>query len=213
MNTGHENDTTTEGSTSDSRRKFLQKTTAGVVISSLPATSVWAQSGGGGILNSIVASTHASGWTDGQMALLSQGYWGSKHGIDRSKAVTFETAFHIGAEPLLDSGKAEWRTDGNLWAKHGGTWENTDIEKASLTLYDVVSNTNYMDNVSVQIAAMYLNAKHHGEDNLNFPVYDTYTLRPFGSLDLYADWLYANINTAGFGSALELLISENHAPK
>ena len=42
----------------NSRRKFLQKSSAGVVIASLPAKSVWAN----GIAGSIVASGHSSDW-------------------------------------------------------------------------------------------------------------------------------------------------------
>lgn len=71
----HESNNTPESSTEasqQSRRKFLTRATAGVVIASLPAKSVWAA--GGNILNSIVASGHGSDFAGGKrVQLLSQG--------------------------------------------------------------------------------------------------------------------------------------------
>jgi hypothetical protein len=211
-----------ESSATGSRRKFLQKTSAGVLIASIPAKSVWANGGDGGILNSIAASTHASGWTGGCMYLLSHGYWGNPNGRERSRAVTFETAFGVGAEPTFDDGKAKWNNNGYLKYKKGKewifvkqTWINgkPKITKDTLTLYDVISNENFMDNNSVQIAAMYLNAKHDRESGLNFPVWNSTTGRPFASLAAYANWLYANINTDEFGKSLSDLIDDHHVDK
>jgi len=58
--------------TQQSRRQFLTRTTAGVVIAALPAKSVWAADGN--ILHSIVASGHGSDFARGKrIQLLSQG--------------------------------------------------------------------------------------------------------------------------------------------
>ena len=222
MDSEHKNEKTMESSATGSRRKFLQKTSAGVLIASIPAKSVWANGGDGGILNSIAASTHASGWTGGCMYLLSHGYWRSKNGRERSRDVTFKAAFDAGAEPTFDDGKAMWddrgylkKKDGNDWTSVKQTWiaGNPKITKDTLTLYDVISNENFMDNNSVQIAAMYLNAKHDGESGLNFPVWNSTTGRPFASLAAYANWLYANINTDEFGKSLSDLIDDHHVDK
>jgi hypothetical protein len=211
MDSGHNNLKKTRSSETDSRRKFLQKTSAGVLIASIPAKSVWANGGGGGILNSIAASTHASGWTGGCLHIKSHGFWGNTHGEARSKAVTFVTAFGTSALPRFKNGQAKWRNNGKLAFKQGRNWETAEPEilKRTLTLFDVVSNSNYMHAASFQIAAMYLNGKHHQEDGINFPVWNSSTQRPFASLIDYADWLYSNINTVGFGDQLGNLIDTN----
>jgi hypothetical protein len=211
MDSGHNNLKKTRSSETDSRRKFLQKTSAGVLIASIPAKSVWANGGGGGILNSIAASTHASGWTGGCLSLKSHGYWGNTHGEGRSKAVTFQTAFGASALPRFKNGKARWENNGKLAFKESNSWVIAvpEIYKHTLTLYDVISNSQYMHVASFQIAAMYLNGKHHQEDAINFPVWNSSTHRPFASLQYYADWLYSNINTGGFGEQLGNLIDSN----
>jgi hypothetical protein len=212
MNYGHENDTTTEGSASDSRRKFLQKTTAGVVISSLPATSVWAQSGGGGILNSIVASTNASGWTDGQMALLSYGTWKTSQ-ASISEGFVFSDVF--GGEPL----KNGTPLNSNSTFAYKIQSNNYTVQASEANFLQVMeANGSALENVNFQICAMYLNAVYGKNDGsalfgLNFPVVNAVTGRPFAKLSDYATWLYNNakLNPSGFSSALSDLIINNHA--
>lgn len=61
-------------SSRDSRRKFLQKAGVGLVISSFPVRSVWAN--GGGLTGSIIASGAGSQYgTDSNIALLSKGFF------------------------------------------------------------------------------------------------------------------------------------------
>lgn len=56
----------------NARRKFLTRTGTGLLIASIPAKSVWAQS----IAGSIAASGHSSDWAEGEaMTLQSHGYW------------------------------------------------------------------------------------------------------------------------------------------
>lgn len=215
MNTEQKKDVIMDSSATGSRRKFLQKTAAGVAIASIPAKSVWAtSSGGGGILNSIAASTHASGWTGSCMYLHSHGYW-KNEGRSEALAVKFQDAFGASAKPRLDGSKARWDHSNYLKVKHGHIWSkaknsNDDfIQKHNITLFDVMSNESFVDNNSVQICAMYLNAAHHRYYGVYFPVWNSTTERPFASFEAYANWLYANTNTSGFGDALSQLIDRH----
>lgn len=82
-----------------SRRKFLTKSSAGILIASLPAKSVWAT--GGNIAGSIVASGNSSDWAGGKTVCLhSHGYWKNHLGnVDSSyKNKAFKDAFN--AYPL-----------------------------------------------------------------------------------------------------------------
>lgn len=92
-----------------SRRKFLTKATAGLVIASLPAKSVWATN----MTGSIVASGNSSVWNeDTRIALLSHGYWKNHDDWQRLdsawnpgrklKNESFKNVF--GMRPLDDSG-------------------------------------------------------------------------------------------------------------
>ncbi|WP_440903448.1 hypothetical protein ACMZOO_11330 [Catenovulum sp. SX2] len=235
MNSEQNNDINQGKSANSSRRKFLQKASAGVALTTIPAKSVWAS--GGGILNSIAASNHGSGWTNGCMYLLSHGYW-KQQGETESKSVLFTTAFgvnsypEIQAEKLASSSVASADTKGDYqWNGFGelekcieendrGTktyhWESVDgITKSNITLHGAMTNESIFANVFVQICAMYLNAEYGNSSpnvyGLHFPVYGTG--KPFASLSEFATWLYNNATSnkgESFGSALSSLIAGNH---
>ncbi|MDO6720392.1 hypothetical protein Q4575_13320 [Psychrosphaera sp. 1_MG-2023] len=84
-----------------SRRKFLTKSSAGILIASLPAKSVWAT--GGNIAGSIIASGGSSDWSSSNaVCLRSHGYWKNHlSNIDSSyKNKAFKDAFN--AYPIDD---------------------------------------------------------------------------------------------------------------
>jgi hypothetical protein len=210
MDSGHNNDSTMESSGTGSRRKFLQKSAAGVVISSIPAKSVWA--GGGGILNSIAASTHASGWTGGGMSLLSFGCWKQSQ-ASISAQFNFNTVF--GGAPVDGAGQPV----SSFTYGGGPPSSRPSVSGTAASFLQVMqASGSSLNRVNSQICAMYLNAYYGGSSSvapvgdLNFPAVNTVTLSPFASLTAYATWLYTNAKTtAGFSTALSNLISDNHS--
>lgn len=202
----------------NSRRRFIKKASAGAALTAIPAKSVWAT--GGSLVNSIQASAHASGWTDGELKLLSHGWW-KNQGKTYSKAENFVTVF---GNYFNEFGYPDFTVkaadaplnalnDEVIYKKSGNT--NLYKELQNLSLFNVVEGENVFPNVYVQIAGMYLNARHDGDFGLNFPVWNAITERPFASLADYAKWLYENaqdsMNSANFGNALSDLINNNHA--
>jgi hypothetical protein len=207
MNSEHNKDAKTEHSTVRSRRVLLQKASVGVVIASIPAKSVWA-TGSGGILNSIVASTHASGWTGGSMALLSFGCW-------KNKFATYSQGFNF----VKEFGGNPYKGGTPVSSFEYKEGKNTKtIDSVDATFWHVMKATGSMlDRTNSQICAMYLNAYYGGSLNssalgdLNFPVVNNVTGRPFGSFTQFADWLYDKADKPSFGNQLSDLIKANHS--
>ena len=87
-----------------SRRTFLTRASAGVLMASLPAKSVWAS--GGNVAGSIIASGNSSDWAGGNpIHLRSHGYWKThinKNGYDplEIRKKTFKNVF--GSQPTDD---------------------------------------------------------------------------------------------------------------
>ena len=198
----------TKNTKSDVRRTFLKRATAGAVIVSIPAKSVWAN----GITASIVASGHGSDWNGGNdIALLSHGLWKQRlhptktngnHGTHRIENVSFSSVF--GGNPIEDGAGVAFDSDNTLFYGLNGadpSGKNDNDWKGPGT-------------VNCQMIAMYLNAKYHGTLGLDYPVVNAVTGRPFSSLDDYAVKLYelATIDPGTVGSQLSSLIDLYHAP-
>lgn len=189
------------------RRTFLKRATAGAVIASIPAKSVWAN----GITSSIVASGHGSDWNGGNsIALLSHGIWKQRldpdvtngnNGTHSGDNVSFADVFH--GNPIEDGVGGTFGSDNTLfnvlWGCDPDGTRNNEWKGPGT--------------VNCQIVAMYLNAKYHGTLGLDYPVVNTTTGRPFASLDDYATKLYelavSDPNTVG--SQLSSLIDLYHA--
>lgn len=173
----------------ESRRKFLLKGTAGLVIASLPARSVWAS--GGGVAQSIIASGHSSDFAGGTpITLRSPGYWKTHQTTEH--ATKFKDVF-----------------GGNAFTKLGVATMADDVTFGQILLtkgstYKGISNVNF------HMVAMYLNAKYSGQFGLNFPVFGTG--KPFASLSAFASYLYtkAVLNPSGLGTELSGLITNYH---
>lgn len=189
------------------RRTFLKRASAGAVIVSIPAKSVWAN----GITASIVASGHGSDWNGGNdIALLSQGIWKQRldpvatngnsgtHSLDN---VSFSSVF--GGNPIEDGVGGTFDSDNTLFNVLCGYNPAGDIENV----------WKGPGTVNCQITAMYLNAKYHGTLGLDYPVVNALTGRPFSSLDDYAIKLYelAISDPDTVGSQLSALIALYHA--
>lgn len=173
----------------ESRRKFLIKGTAGLVIASLPARSVWAS--GGGVAQSIIASGHSSDFAGGTpIKLLSPGYW-----------KTHQTTEHTTKFKDIFGGKA-FSTTGGATMDDNVTFGQILTTKGSA--YKGVSTVNF------HLVAMYLNAKYSGQFGLNFPVFGAG--KPFTSLSAFASYLYtkALLNPSGVGTELNSLITNYH---
>lgn len=192
-------------SSKGSRRKFLQKASTGVVIASLPTRSVWASNGG--ILNSIQASTHASGWTSRQLALVSPGKWKNIKNHDKSvyyaiKKLSFKSVF-----------------------------KTTPIgQSQDYTFYEILKNPGSgrnklggSNNINYYLVQTYLNAQYSGRtfggETIYFQVVRILPTgfgnsnAPFADLSAFADYLMSLVNSYGASSvakSLETLLNDNH---
>jgi len=172
-----------------SRRQFLTRATAGLVIASLPARSVWAS--GGGVAQSIVASGHGSDFSGGDpIELLSPGYW-SNHHLQFHK-LNFYTIF-----------------GGRAFTKMG-----SPSLKKTLTFGEILvgdSANKGAGNCNFHMVGMYLNAINHGSFGINYPIIGFG--QPFATASDFAKYLYnkALLNPSGLGSELSAIIDNYHA--
>ncbi|WP_306522080.1 hypothetical protein [Rheinheimera sp.] len=172
-----------------SRRQFLTKATAGLVIASLPARSVWAS--GGGVAQSIVASGHGSDFSGGDpIELLSPGYW-SNHEI-QNHTLNFYTVF-----------------GGRAFTKSG-----SPALKTSLTFGDILvgdPKNKGAGNCNFHMVGIYLNAIYHGQFGINYPIIGIG--QPFATAGDFASYLYnkALLDPYSVGSELSSIIDNYHA--
>lgn len=168
--------------TQQSRRQFLTRTTAGVVIASLPAKSVWATTGG--IAQSIVASGHGSDFAGGvRMKVLSLGYF-KNHNVAGCHSWSFETIF--GGKPFKKNSSVSAQ-DNNFLTILQGT--GSDAAGAS--------------NVNAHMIAIYMAAYMH-VNNLGGVYYPVIGPNKFANLDAFAKHLYAKAKLDPSGVGVEL---------
>lgn len=215
MNSEQNNDINQGKSANSSRRKFLQKASAGVAISAIPVKSVWAV--GGGLLNSIQASNHGSGWTgQNKLALQKVNYWKNEDDAN----VTFVEAFGSSATPRIKSSTNDIQWDnGILQKKRNGQWKNVKIDDVEVTNLNItlkfVMRKDWFKGADKNICAMYLNAKFDGDlsHGVHFPVLTPQNGRvaAYNSLADFGDALYTQmqIEPYGFESQLGALLNEN----
>lgn len=185
---------------SASRRKFVKRAAAGTALLSLPAKSVWAN----GTVNSIVASGHGSDWASGErITLRSHGYW--KNHMPHEDKLKFSSVF--GFEALNDFGNSITlpkysggykapklhyflKSEGDSCVEIRGVKDTSNVFIRSTNKTDWSGNVvNKFDlsgpaNVNCHLVTMYLNAKHHGNHGVYYPV-----VASFGSLQKYVDYL------------------------
>ncbi|WP_260656561.1 hypothetical protein [Rheinheimera sp. 4Y26] len=172
-----------------SRRQFLTKATAGLVIASLPARSVWAS--GGGVAQSIVASGHGSDFAGGDpIELLSPGYW-SNHELHQHKYNFY-----------------------NIFGGRAFTKSGFPSLKTGLTFGDIlVGDPKFKGcgNCNFHMVGIYLNAINHGKFGINYPIIGFG--QPFATASDFAKYLYnkALLDPNGVGSELSSIIDNYHA--
>ncbi|MDP4528100.1 hypothetical protein Q3O59_03530 [Alkalimonas delamerensis] len=185
---------------SQSRRKFLMRTGAGIVIASLPARSVWA--GSGGIAQSIVASGHGSDFANGvPVKLQSPGYF--MNSLTSQNHRRFVDVF--GGAPFNRTGTPY----SSLKSGHNAT------------LGDILNSAGNGNgklggpgNINFHLVGIYLNAYFSalGEPAMYYPIigHD----KPFADDIAFATYLYQQALDQGpsiYGGALGQLIDHNHA--
>jgi len=216
-----------------SRRKFLKKTSAGAILASLPAASVWGQDSL--IAGSIAASGQGSDFGgNSQMALLSPGYWknhpedwGSLNERDTYFDCTGKLPFGYGSSYSIMKDKQGNRLD--------------ESEMKSITLMQILQNPGGGNgngnikgkcggpgNINCYIVEMMLNAANHGRmlkgQLINFPVLATTSRMAFSTSSTSNRALFADVNTFGnylhttadgrptvMAAELEALLNGNHA--
>jgi len=222
-----------------SRRKFITRASAGLVVAALPARSVWAGARSG----SIVASGNSSLWNEGsEIQLLSHGFW-KNNGNWKSTFGnnTFEDVF--GTKPFDDAGNPivirlrREKSDGTFEFRNyqpklkkmigcegnkgvvlnfNNGWEAIANSNDNPTFLKVANRGPKFDlsgpsNLNVQMIAMLLNAMHDGMYGLHYPMIGAG--RPFADWQGYAEELgyLAQANKFSAGTELDNLIQTYHA--
>ncbi|GFD74410.1 hypothetical protein ACI7YQ_13370 [Alteromonas marina] len=218
----------------NARRKFLKRTSAGAILASLPAASVWGQDSL--IAGSIAASGTGSDYAGGSsIALLSPGYWKNHTQEWGVVSITASYYSYTNSKPFGYgiSGSLMKDSDGNVLS---------DTDMQNLTLLKILQNPGGGNgegnikgkfagpgNINCYIAEMILNAANHGKtldgQLINFPVlYDSANVglgsnsgTPhrglFPSLNAFANYLHTSAIGKETAMALELeaLLNGNHA--
>jgi hypothetical protein len=195
-----------------SRRSFLTKSAAGVVLASLPARSVWANGFNNG---SIVASSHASSWVgENPIALVSPGKvkhsdsnlgWAAFDSANFNTSATFASIF--GGTPLV-------------------TKNVTESNLQSATLAGVLDSNGYSSgslagkwNINVYLVEIYFNAVNHGYslggEVIHYPVLEQSQFADHPLYDAhkaFAYYLYqeASINPESVALDLAAILNNNH---
>lgn len=174
----------------NSRRQFLTKASAGLVIASLPARSVWAS--GGGIAQSIVASGHGSDFAGGNpIKVLSPGYW-----------MNHELQYHSLVFSQVFGGRA--------FTKNGAPSLGLSLTFGQILLSSNKPNYKGAGNCNFHMVGMYLNAINHGNFGINYPIIGFG--QPFATASDFAHYLYnkALLDPYGVGSELSGIIDNYH---
>lgn len=168
-----------EAQSTDGRRKFLRKATAGALIATIPAKSVWAT----GLTNSVVASGHGSDMAGGMgLVMRSAGYWSNNlQSIDTGlRSMKFSDINAFGGKAFLNSGL--------------GTVGNNNVTFEQI-LTERNPNNNSLkwrgaNHVNRWMVSAYLNAYYtiHVGHGSNFPVVGMN--RNFPTLMAFGDALY-----------------------
>jgi len=217
-----------------SRRKFLKKTSAGAILASLPAASVWGQDSL--IAGSIAASGHGSDFASNtQIALLSPGYW-KNHPEDWGSMSVTDTYYQCTGKLPFGYGDS-----GSLMKDLLGNTLSTS-QMQSITLMEILQNpgggngNGKIDgkyagpgNINCYIVEMLLNAANHGRtlsgQLINFPVLtnsinvslstssNTNHRGLFDNIVAFGDYLHTSAqgNPTLMATELATLLNGNHA--
>jgi hypothetical protein len=183
----------------NSRRKFLTKAGAGLLVASVPTQSVWAT---GGLAGSIIASGAGSKLGDIQtIALQSPGRFKNRPEFSAERQRMFSDVFGTNAKPFKSGGFFDDKTLGQILNSPGA---------------NKLGGPNI---VNFLMVGMYFNAldsaglnEPHPFSGVYYPVVGA-PPRYFPTAEAYAEHLYniALTNPSGVGFELGNLIDDNHA--
>lgn len=182
--------------TKSARRKFLVRASAGTLIATLPAKTVWANV----ITNSMVASGHGSDFNSGTAVKLKwPSYW--EHRMDDISGIDTKFSMIFGGAPLKNTSLSlfdDWLTLRAVLSEKAVNSSNVEYHK-----YAGPSNINRLL-ISTYFAAVYTNS---GVFNVDYPVVGGHD-KPFQSYSDFAHKLYnlAKTNPSHFASDLKKLI-------
>ncbi|MDP4945558.1 hypothetical protein [Alishewanella sp. SMS8] len=179
-----------------SRRKFLTRTGAGLVIASIPGKSVWARTSG--VTGSIAVSSNGSDMGDTvNFALRSPGYF--KNSAKNYNSSKFRDIF--GGNPVSPSTKKT-----TIWTLQDVLNNPGESSKKGL---GGPSNVNYFL-VCIYLNACYCYNSRSTAHGISFPVvgFD----KQFKTLQSFASYLYqqALMNPSGTGMALSKMVDDYH---
>ena len=195
----------------NSRRKFIQKAGAGLVLSSFPVRSVWAN--GGGLTGSIVASGTGSKYgEESPIALLSKGYY-MTHANNMNANAIFNEPYqtYFGEKPPGYTGSG----NPTIFEVLVGT--NVKLGLNNLNHQSVKSTGSDPSAVTFssdcfQMVTMLLNAYYAIADaslGIYYPIVGTEHSSQFTSVTLYGHNL-SGMYFSGIGSDIANLIRDNH---
>ena len=182
-----------ETKTTTARRKFLVKASAGALISTIPAKSVWAT----GLTNSITASGHGSDMGGSKSVYLRPvRFWrNDPNRMGHYKDVDFAVIF--GANAFRD----------NHGARHS---ESLTLEEVLTTKRDDGTYRYRGEgDVNWNMIAIVMNAFKHGRHSIHYPLVGNN--RPFGTVEELGKHLNTKFNSVGvasvYGSQLHNVIN------
>jgi hypothetical protein len=191
------------------RRKFLTRAGTGLVIASLPATSVWASSNG--LAGSIIASGHGSDFARGfKMKFESPGYFMNTETAMNNQQ--FESVF---GGPLIDAYQMNHpnrmtATLGDVLNNPGSSFGKESDRKGKKGSDGKLGGTS---NINFLLVGMYLNAVFSGDeptDRIYYPIAGPG--RPFADPGVFAKHIYnaAQENTFAMSSLFGSIITTWH---
>ena len=188
-----EESSVSKNTSSDVRRTFLKRATAGAVVASISGRSAWA-----GIASSIVASGHGSDFNQGvctklltAQQLVDNGY-GNQSFID----IFLGTPFDMNGvpEPTNNNGVLISYTLSSMLTNTLGT-----------TVQE--PNIKGINDVNIGLMVMYLNAVNHRNNEIFYPVLAQHQ----NDRAVFASYLYqaAKLDAGGTGTTLSNAINNN----
>ncbi|MFT4970717.1 MAG: hypothetical protein ACI9O4_002478 [Chitinophagales bacterium] len=185
------------------RRTFLKRVSAGAVIASIPAKSVWAN----GITASIVASGHGSDFNNGKCTgLLSPEFFKGSGNVDVWSVMhdNFFTSIFGGAPISTPGFTYDDYSLIDVISNPGGDGAHSPsgINNGNLKL-----GGSY--NVNFMLVGMYLNSVFHGQYGIEYPIA---SVSFGGDPTAFAKHIYAEAlsDTAGMANLMSAMIHQFH---
>lgn len=192
-----------------SRRKFIQKAGAGIVLSSFPVRSVWAN--GGGLTGSIVASGAGSKYGQESAIALKPAYFFVNNALSLIDNGIFTTSYKyfFGQAPTLVSGQYD-NSDPDPTIFEVLVRKDVTLGTGELVAADVKTGVDpkTFSKDDKFMVVMLLNAYYHGHYGIEYPIIGAQHSSQFANLLAYGDNL-AGMSYPGIYSDIKTLINNN----